>query len=92
MHLSVAALVAFLTATPVYAQGFAAVEAEFVVQLAKDAPANVTEWTAEVPARCRLRQPGGPARRRGRCRPRGVRAVRRWTRAGRSRGSRPGAT
>jgi 2-keto-4-pentenoate hydratase len=32
---------------PVFAQGFAAVEAEFVVQLAKDAPANVTEWSAE---------------------------------------------
>jgi 2-keto-4-pentenoate hydratase len=36
---------------PVYAQGFAAVEAEFVVQLAKDAPANVTEWTAETARR-----------------------------------------
>jgi 2-keto-4-pentenoate hydratase len=31
----------------VFAQGFAAVEAEFVFQLAKDAPAGVTEWTAE---------------------------------------------
>ena len=36
---------------PVFAQGFAAVEAEFVVQLAKDAPANVTEWTAETARR-----------------------------------------
>jgi 2-keto-4-pentenoate hydratase len=36
---------------PVFAQGFAAVEAEFVVQLAKDAPGNVTEWTAETARR-----------------------------------------
>ncbi len=36
---------------PVFAQGFAAVEAEFVVQLAKDAPANVVEWTAETARR-----------------------------------------
>jgi 2-keto-4-pentenoate hydratase len=36
---------------PVFAQGFAAVEAEFVVQLAKDAPANVTDWTAETARR-----------------------------------------
>jgi len=36
---------------PVFAQGFAAVEAEFVFQLAKDAPANVTEWTAETARR-----------------------------------------
>jgi 2-keto-4-pentenoate hydratase len=36
---------------PVYADGFAAVEAEFIVQLAKDAPANVTEWTAETARR-----------------------------------------
>ena len=36
---------------PVFAQGFAAVEAEFVVQLARDAPANVTEWTAETARR-----------------------------------------
>lgn len=36
---------------PVFAQGFAAVEAEFVLQLAKDAPANVTEWTAETARR-----------------------------------------
>lgn len=33
---------------PVFAQGFAAVEAEFVVELSQDAPANVTEWTAET--------------------------------------------
>ena len=36
---------------PVFARGFAAIEAEFVVQLAKDAPANVTEWTAETARR-----------------------------------------
>jgi 2-keto-4-pentenoate hydratase len=36
---------------PVFAQGFAAVEAEFVFQLAKDAPANVAEWTAETARR-----------------------------------------
>jgi len=36
---------------PVFAQGFAAVEAEFVFQLAKDAPANVTDWTAETARR-----------------------------------------
>ncbi len=36
---------------PVFARGFAAVEAEFVVQLAKDAPANVTEWSAETARR-----------------------------------------
>ncbi len=36
---------------PVFAQGFAAVEAEFVLQLAKDAPADVTEWTAETARR-----------------------------------------
>ncbi len=30
---------------PVFARGFAAIEAEFVFQLAKDAPANVTEWS-----------------------------------------------
>jgi 2-keto-4-pentenoate hydratase len=36
---------------PVFAQGFAAVEAEFVFQLVKDAPANVTEWTAETARR-----------------------------------------
>jgi 2-keto-4-pentenoate hydratase len=36
---------------PVFAQGFAAVEAEFIVQLAKDAPANVTEWTTETARR-----------------------------------------
>jgi 2-keto-4-pentenoate hydratase len=37
--------------TPVFARGFAAVEAEFVFQLAKDAPANVVEWTAETARR-----------------------------------------
>ena len=36
---------------PVYAQGFAAVEAEFVVQLSKDAPPNVAEWTSETARR-----------------------------------------
>jgi 2-keto-4-pentenoate hydratase len=36
---------------PVFAKGFAAVEAEFVVELAKDAPANVTEWSAETARR-----------------------------------------
>ena len=36
---------------PVFAKGFAAIEAEFVVQLAKDAPANVTEWTTETARR-----------------------------------------
>jgi 2-keto-4-pentenoate hydratase len=40
-----------VTDAPVFAQGFAAVEAEFVVQLAKDAPANVTEWSAETARR-----------------------------------------
>jgi 2-keto-4-pentenoate hydratase len=36
---------------PVFAQGFAAVEAEFVVELAKDAPANVVDWTTETARR-----------------------------------------
>ena len=36
---------------PVFAQGFAAIEAEFVLQLSKDAPANVTEWSAETARR-----------------------------------------
>jgi 2-keto-4-pentenoate hydratase len=36
---------------PVFASGFAAIEAEFVVQLAKDAPATVTEWTTETARR-----------------------------------------
>ena len=36
---------------PVFAQGFGAVEAEFVFQLATDAPANVTDWTAETARR-----------------------------------------
>lgn len=35
----------------VFADGFAAIEAELVVQLAKDAPAKVTEWTAETARR-----------------------------------------
>jgi 2-keto-4-pentenoate hydratase len=35
----------------VFAHGFAAIEAEFVFQLSKDAPANVTEWTAETARR-----------------------------------------
>jgi 2-keto-4-pentenoate hydratase len=33
---------------PVFANGFAAIEAEFVVQLAKDAPAAVSEWTPDA--------------------------------------------
>jgi 2-keto-4-pentenoate hydratase len=37
--------------TPVFADGFAAIEAEFVVHLARDAPAAVTEWTAETARR-----------------------------------------
>ncbi len=36
---------------PVFAEGFAAVEAEFVVQLSEDPPANVAEWTAETARR-----------------------------------------
>ena len=36
---------------PVFARGFAAIEAEFVVQLAKDAPSNVTDWTTETARR-----------------------------------------
>lgn len=36
---------------PVFAQGFAAIEAEFVVRIARDAPASVTEWTAETARR-----------------------------------------
>jgi 2-keto-4-pentenoate hydratase len=36
---------------PVFAQGFAAIEAEFVFQLAKDAPPNVIEWTPETARR-----------------------------------------
>jgi 2-keto-4-pentenoate hydratase len=32
---------------PVFARGFAAIEAEFVVRLSKDAPPNITEWTAD---------------------------------------------
>jgi 2-keto-4-pentenoate hydratase len=36
---------------PVFARGFAAIEAEFVFQIAKDAPANVVDWTAETARR-----------------------------------------
>jgi 2-keto-4-pentenoate hydratase len=36
---------------PVFANGFAAIEAEFVVEMARDAPANVAEWTAETARR-----------------------------------------
>lgn len=36
---------------PVFAHGFAAIEAEFVFQLAKDAPPNVSDWTAETARR-----------------------------------------
>ena len=33
---------------PVFAGGFAAIEAEFVFQMSKDAPPDVAEWTAET--------------------------------------------
>jgi 2-keto-4-pentenoate hydratase len=33
---------------PVFAGGFAAIEAEFIFQLSGDAPRNVAEWTAET--------------------------------------------
>lgn len=36
---------------PVFSKGFAAVESEFVVQLSKDAPANVSDWNAETARR-----------------------------------------
>lgn len=36
---------------PIFANGFAAIEAEFVVQLAKDAPASIMEWSAETARR-----------------------------------------
>jgi 2-keto-4-pentenoate hydratase len=36
---------------PVFGRGFAAIEAEFVLQLSRDAPANVTEWSAETARR-----------------------------------------
>jgi 2-keto-4-pentenoate hydratase len=36
---------------PVFANGFAAIEAEFVVEMARDAPANVADWTAETARR-----------------------------------------
>jgi 2-keto-4-pentenoate hydratase len=38
-------------AVPIFARGFAAIEAEFIFQLARDAPANVREWTAETARR-----------------------------------------
>jgi 2-keto-4-pentenoate hydratase len=40
-----------LIEAPIFANGFAAIEAEYVVQLGRDAPANVTEWTAETARR-----------------------------------------
>ena len=36
---------------PVFADGFAAIEAEFVFQLSKDAPANIIEWTSQTARR-----------------------------------------
>jgi 2-keto-4-pentenoate hydratase len=36
---------------PMFARGFAAIEAEFVFRIAKDAPANVVDWTAETARR-----------------------------------------
>jgi 2-keto-4-pentenoate hydratase len=36
---------------PVFAQGFAAIEAEFVFQLSEDAAENVAEWTTETARR-----------------------------------------
>jgi 2-keto-4-pentenoate hydratase len=33
---------------PVFAKGFAAIEAEFVVQLSDDAPANVVDWSSDT--------------------------------------------
>jgi len=36
---------------PIFTGGFAAIEAEFVFQLSKDAPANVAEWTTETARR-----------------------------------------
>lgn len=38
-------------AVPVFARGFAAIEAEFVFQLSRDAPANVVDWNAETARR-----------------------------------------
>jgi 2-keto-4-pentenoate hydratase len=35
------------TEAPVFAHGFAAIEAEFVFELSEDAPANVSEWSAQ---------------------------------------------
>jgi 2-keto-4-pentenoate hydratase len=36
---------------PVFARGFAAIEAEFVFQLAEDAPADTVDWTADAARR-----------------------------------------
>jgi 2-keto-4-pentenoate hydratase len=36
---------------PVFGDGFAAIEAEFVLQLAGDAPADLTDWTAQTARR-----------------------------------------
>ena len=36
---------------PVFARGFAAIEAEFVFQIDRDTPANVVDWTAETARR-----------------------------------------
>ena len=36
---------------PVFARGFSAIEAEFVFLIAKDAPANVVDWTPETARR-----------------------------------------
>jgi len=36
---------------PVFARGFAAIEAEFVLRISRDAPANVVDWTAETARR-----------------------------------------
>jgi 2-keto-4-pentenoate hydratase len=36
---------------PVFARGFAAIEAEFVFQLGRDAPASVCDWSAETARR-----------------------------------------
>ncbi len=36
------------TEVPVFARGFAAIEAEFVFRISRDAPANVADWTVET--------------------------------------------
>lgn len=36
---------------PMFARGFAAIEAEFVFQISRDAPANVVDWTVETARR-----------------------------------------